>query len=147
LLFSCYDVDDPEFSPAGCCQASFLGLSYAEPWMRVPPTQYHDTKYRFAESMLKTLYRVFPETQNHIEELEVGTPLTILRYLGHPGGAIYGFDQTIKDSELFLEQTSPIKGLVHTGAWAGSGGFQPTLMSGMSTANAVVNSLSQKGRK
>jgi phytoene dehydrogenase-like protein len=141
LMFTCYDVDDPEFSPAGACQATLVGLAYAEPWLNVPPAQYFDTKNRIAGEMLETLYRVFPKCRDHIEELEVGTPLTHMRYLGHPGGAAYGFDQYAKDSEFFMDRKSPIKGLFHVGAWAGMGGFQPTLMSGFSTSGAVVRSL------
>nr|HPI94560.1 NAD(P)/FAD-dependent oxidoreductase [Deltaproteobacteria bacterium] len=68
-------------------------------------------------------------------------PLTHLRYLGHPGGAIYGFDQYAKDSQYFLTNRSAIRGLYFAGAWVGGGGFQPTLTSGRSTARAVLKSL------
>ncbi len=141
MLFTCYDVDDPDFSPKGACQGALISLAYSDPWLKIPPTQYFEEKYKFAEKMLSVLYQVFPDCRNHIEEIEVGTPLTHMRYLGHPGGAIYGFDQWTKDSELFLEKRSPIKGLYHAGAWIGSGGFQPTLMSGASAAKAVIRSL------
>ena len=141
MLFTCYDVDDPDFSPPGACQATLVGLAYAEPWLSVPPHQYFDTKNRVAGQMLETLYRVFPKCRDHIEELEVGTPVTHMRYLGHPGGAAYGFDQHAKDTEFFLDRKSPLKGLFHVGAWSGMGGFQPTLMSGFSTSRAVVRSL------
>ncbi|MCP3952859.1 MAG: NAD(P)/FAD-dependent oxidoreductase [Desulfobacterales bacterium] len=141
MLFSCYDVDDPDFSPPGTCQAALVGLAYAEPWLTVPPHQYADTKYRIAGDMLETLYRVFPKCRDHIEELEVATPITHIRYLGHPGGAAYGFDKYTKDNEYFLDRKSPIRGLFHVGAWSGMGGFQPTLMSGFSASRAVVRSL------
>lgn len=141
MLFSCYDVDDPEFSPPGTCQAAFLTLTYAEPWLSISPNQYNDAKYKYAENMLKILYQVFPECENHVEEIEVGTPLTHMRYLGHPGGAIYGFENMTKDSDLFMDKKSPIKGLFTAGSWSSTGGFQPTLMAGNSTAKAVIRSL------
>lgn len=140
-LFSCYDVDDPEFSPKGSSQASFLTLNYGDPWYSVPPAQYFDTKYQYAEGLLKVLDGAFPKCRTHIEEIEVATPLTHMRYLGHPGGAIYGFDQFARDSEMFLSRKSPIKGLYHAGAWAGSGGFQPTLMSGQAAARSIIRTL------
>lgn len=143
MLFSCYDVDDPQFSPAGCCQGALISLAYGEPWLKVPPGQYHEKKYEFARHMLKVLYKVFPECENHIEEIDVATPLTHMRYLGHPGGAIYGFDHFGKDTDIFIEKSSPFKGLFHAGAWVGSGGFQPTLMSGVSAGRAVIRSLNQ----
>ena len=143
MLFSCYDVEDSTFSPPGTCQAALVAMAYAEPWLSVPPAQYADTKYRIAGGMLETLYRVFPRCRDHIEELDVATPLTHMRYLGHPGGAVYGFDQYAKDNDFFLDRSSPIDGLYHVGAWAGMGGFQPTLMSGYSTARKVAGSLKQ----
>ncbi|MBU2549106.1 MAG: NAD(P)/FAD-dependent oxidoreductase [Proteobacteria bacterium] len=138
---TCYDVADPEFSPPGACQVVVISLQYAEPWLTVPPARYAETKYRYAEYLLDRAERVYPGLRNHIEECEVATPLTHLRYLGHPGGAIYGFDQYAKDSNLFWERTSAIKGLYFAGAWVGSGGFQPTLESGVLAARAILRDM------
>ena len=145
-LFTCYDVSDPEFSPPGTCQAALVALQYAEPWLSVPPSQYTDTKYRIARGMLELAEKVFPDLREYIEEIEVATPLTHMRYLGHPGGAIYGFDPYVKDSRLFVSPRCPIKGLYFAGAWANMGGFQPTLESGVSAARAILKSIeTQRG--
>ncbi len=141
ILFSCYDVDDPEFSPKGSCQAALLTAAYAEPWLNVPVSKYYETKNRYAQSMLALLYKVFPKCRDHIEEIEVATPLTFIRYLGHPGGAIYGFDQFAKDDDLFMGKKSPISGLYHVGSWAGMGGFQPTLQAGNTVGKIILKSL------
>ncbi len=141
VLFSCYDVDDPEFSPKGSCQAALLAAAYAEPWLNVPASKYYETKNRYAQSMLDLLYKVFPKCRDHIEEIEVATPLTFIRYLGHPGGAIYGFDQFAKDDDLFIEKKSSLGGLYHVGSWAGMGGFQPTLQSGNVVGKIILKSL------
>jgi phytoene dehydrogenase-like protein len=139
-LFTCYDVADPDFSPPGTCQAALVALQYADPWYSVSPQQYADAKYRYAEGMVQLAERVFPGLRDHLEELEAATPLTHLRYLGHPGGAIYGLDQDAH-TQPFLTNRSPIKGLFFAGAWAGSGGFQPTLTSGRSTARSILKDL------
>ena len=139
-LFTCYDVADPDFSPPGTCQAALVALQYADPWYSVSPQQYADAKYRYAEGMVQLAERVFPGLRDHLEELEAATPLTHLRYLGHPGGAIYGLDQNAY-TQPFLTNRSPIKGLFFAGAWAGSGGFQPTLTSGRSTARSILKDL------
>jgi prolycopene isomerase len=81
--------------------------------------------------------KTYPGFRNALEEVEVSTPLTHLRYLGHPGGSFYGFDQYAKDSNLFVSPLSGIEGLYFAGAWAGMGGFQPTLESGVAAAKAV----------
>ena len=136
-LLTCYDVDDPEFSPVGSCQAALVTLQYAQPWMSVPPSKYYDTKYRFAGTMIDLAEKVFPDIRKHLEEAEPATPLTHMRYLGHPGGSIYGSEHFTRETSLFVESKSAIQGLYFTGAWNGSGGFQPTLQSGASAARSI----------
>lgn len=142
MVLSCYDIADPEFSPLGTCQVNVVTLKYGEPWLRIPPRQYHDVKYRCAESMLKRIEKIYPGARNHIEEIEVGTPLTHMRYLGHPEGAIYGYEQLTKDSLFFQPgRYSSIKGLFFAGGWSGDCGFEPTLRSGISAAKSIVRRL------
>jgi len=140
-LLSCYDVSDPDFSPPGASQAALVSLQYADPWLTVPPHQYTDVKYRYADGLLELAEFIAPGLRRHIEEMDIATPLTHMRYLGHPGGAIYGFEQYAKDSNMFIEPRSPIKGLYITGSWVASGGFQPTLDSGVSVAKAVLKAM------
>ncbi|MFH1092371.1 MAG: NAD(P)/FAD-dependent oxidoreductase [Pseudomonadota bacterium] len=142
LVLSCYDVADPGFSPPGTCQCNVVTLKYGEPWLRLPPARYFEVKYRCAEAMLRRVEEVFPGFRAHIEEIEVGTPLTHMRYLGHPAGAVYGYEQQTKDSLFFQPgRQSPLKGLYFAGGWAGDCGFQSTLESGQATARAVLRSL------
>jgi len=136
-LLTCYDVDDPDFSPQGSCQASLVTLQYAQPWMKVPTSKYNDTKYRFAENLIDLAEKVFPDIRKHIEEAEPATPLTHMRYLGHPGGSVYGSEHFTRETILFVKAKSMIQGLYFAGAWNGSGGFQPTLQSGASAARSI----------
>ncbi|PKN69576.1 MAG: NAD(P)/FAD-dependent oxidoreductase [Deltaproteobacteria bacterium HGW-Deltaproteobacteria-12] len=136
-LLTCYDVDDPDFSPRGACQASLVTLQYMQPWLTVPPEKYYDAKYRFADKLIDLAAKVFPDLRKHLEEAEPATPLTHMRYLGHPGGSIYGSEHFTRETGMFLQSKSMIQGLHFTGAWNGSGGFQPTLQSGASAARQV----------
>lgn len=142
VAFSCYDVADPSFSPKGTCQVALVTLKYAEPWLRVPPSQYASLKYRYADGMIRQLEKLCPGVREHIEEIEVATPLTFMRYLGSPYGAIYGFEQYMKDS-LFFEASRqmPIKGLYLAGGWVTDCGFAPTLKSGVSAAGAILRKM------
>lgn len=140
-LLTCYDACDPEFSPAGICQVVVVMLQYADPWYTIPAHRYAEVKYRYADGVIDLAERVFPGIRNHIEEVEAASPLTHMRYLGHPGGAIYGQDQFAKDSAFFLSNRSPVQGLFFAGSWVGSGGFQPTLTSGRSTARSVLKDM------
>ncbi|MBN1533442.1 MAG: NAD(P)/FAD-dependent oxidoreductase [Spirochaetes bacterium] len=141
FIISCYDVSDPDFSPPGTCQAALVTMKYAEPWLRLPPSQYASVKYRCAEQLLARSEEVFPGLWGHLEEMEIATPITHMRYLGHPGGGPYGFDQYAKDSTMFVSPKPPIVGLYGAGAWYGSAGYQPTLMSGASAARAILKEL------
>jgi phytoene dehydrogenase-like protein len=141
MLLSCYDIITPDFSAAGTSQVALVTLKYGEPWLSVPPGRYVKEKYRIADNMLKKAERVFPDLRGHIEEIEVATPLTHLRYLGHPRGSVYGFEQLVKDSNLFIPTRSLIRGLYGAGAWVGYPGFQPTLESGVSAARALLSDM------
>ena len=123
-LLTCYDVSDPDFSPPGTCQAAFVTLQYGDPWYLVPPHQYYDTKYRYAEGMMSLAEKVFPGIRGHIEEMEIATPMTHLRYLGHLGGAIYGHDQYTKDTQYFM--ATPLRSRACILRALGLPSFQPT---------------------
>ena len=143
-LLSCYNVFDPDFSPPGTCQAALVTLQFADPWLSLPSSQYFGTKYRIAQGMLNLAEQVFPGMTKHLEEVEVATPLTHMRYLGHPGGAIYGFEQYAKDSSFFESRRSFVQGLYFAGSWVAPGGYQTTLQSGVSAARAILKSLNKR---
>jgi phytoene dehydrogenase-like protein len=94
--------------------------------------------------MIDLARQVFPKITQHLEEVEASTPLTHMRYLGHPGGAIYGFDQYAKDSYFFEDRRSPVQGLYFAGSWVAPGGYQTTLQSGVSAARAILKSMSKR---
>jgi len=145
MVLSCYDVSDPEFSPPGTCQANVVTLKYGDPWLRIPPRQYNDVKFRCADAMLRRIEEIYPGVREHIEEIEVGTPLTHMRYLGHPLGAIYGYEMLTKDALFFQPgRYSPVEGLYFAGGWAGDNGFEPTLRSGIAAAKSIIRRLEQK---
>lgn len=148
MVMSCYDVADPDFSPPGTCQLNIVTLKYGEPWLRSPPADYFKIKYRCAEGMLRRVEEIFPGIRAHIEEIEVATPLTHMRYLGHPAGAIYGYEQLAKDSLFFQPgRYSPIDGLFFAGGWVGDCGFEPTLRSGISAAKSIIKRMGQNRKK
>ncbi|MEJ2284798.1 MAG: NAD(P)/FAD-dependent oxidoreductase [Desulfobacterales bacterium] len=145
MVLSCYDISDPQFSPPGTCQANVVTLKYGEPWLRIPPRQYNDVKFRCADAMLQRIEAIYPGARNHIEEIEVGTPLTHMRYLGHPLGAIYGYEMLTKDALFFQPgRYSAIDGLFFAGGWAGDNGFEPTLRSGIAAAKSIIKRLGKK---
>ena len=138
VFASCYDVNSIGLSPPGASQVMLITLQYAEPWERLDPAQYAQAKFAYAQSMLDTMGHLCPGVRDVIEELEVATPLTMMRYLGHPGGAFYGFDQDATDGWPIRNAESHVPGLYLAGAWAMAGGFQPTLEAGVRVARRIL---------
>ena len=143
-MLTCYNHDDPTFAPEGKSSLSLLCLQYSQAWEDLPVEEYAQAKYDFADKLIDHAERVFPNIRKNIEEVEVATPLTMMRYLNTPGGAIYGFQQNTQDAVMFRERINAISGLHMAGCWNGMGGFQPTYMIGESTARAVLKKIKNK---
>jgi len=141
LLMSCYNLVDPGFSPPGTSQVAVVTLKYGDTWLQVPPDRYAAKKYECADIILKRLAEFYPDLRDHIEEIEIATPITSMRYLGTQKGSIYAYDHFIKDSDFFVQNKTHIKGLFGAGGWFGMIGFQPTLTSGVVAAKAVLKEL------
>lgn len=144
FLFTCYNVTDPEFSPPGTSVIVLTAANYARPWYYVPPERYFDVKNAYADGMLNVAEEYFPGFRDHIEVIEVATPITNMRYTGNPGGTIYGFDQYLSDSGLLrLRHKAPIDGLFFASAWTiPGGGYQPCITAGSIAGGRALAKLS-----
>ncbi|HHO76734.1 MAG TPA: NAD(P)/FAD-dependent oxidoreductase [Deltaproteobacteria bacterium] len=146
MVATCYTVDDASVSPEGTSLVTLACLKYADPWIELPPEQYYETKYAQADKLISEIEKHFPGFRDHIEEMEVATPLTHMRYLNHPGGAIYGFNQDINSTGPFFPGRSFIKNLAFTSGWVGVCGFGPNYMLGYSTARRTLKNLKSEGK-
>ncbi|MEV6059931.1 NAD(P)/FAD-dependent oxidoreductase [Nocardia asteroides] len=140
ICVSAYDVSPIGFAPAGATHISLMTLQYADIWRHVAPAEYARTKFGYAQTLLDQCETIAPGIRDAIEEVDVATPLTMMRYLGHPGGAIYGYDQDATEGWLFRnsERNTHVPGLHVAGSWAGIGGFQPTLEAGARVARRLM---------
>ncbi|MDR2771345.1 MAG: NAD(P)-binding protein [Clostridiales Family XIII bacterium] len=139
---TCYNIDDKDYSPEGTCVLTTLTSKLTEPFAALPPERYFDAKFAYAEKMLDYLYDFYPKVKDHIEEIEIFTPMTIQRYIGSQSGAIYGVDSHIKDLiATKLNARSPFKGLYFCGASFMFGGFHTTMMGGNTAARVILNDL------
>ena len=138
IIATNYTVDDPLVSPKGTSIITAGTLKYADAWEKLSPEEYYKTKYRLASRIIDRLETRFPGLRSHIEEIEIATPLTHMRYLGHPGGAIYGFEQDLKSSVFFFPQQSFLEGLTFASGWVNTCGFGPNYMYGDKIANSIL---------
>ncbi|WP_181723045.1 MULTISPECIES: phytoene desaturase family protein [Nocardia] len=140
ICVSSYDVAPIGFAPTGATHVSLMTLQYADIWKNVSPSEYARAKFAYAETLLDLCETITPGIRDAIEEVDVATPLTMMRYLGHPGGAIYGYDQDATEGWLFRnsERRTHVPGLHLAGSWSGIGGFQPTLEAGARVARRLL---------
>lgn len=148
MALSCYNVVWPEISPPGTSIVVLTALMHGEPWLKVDPHKYVDTKNRLADAMIRTAEKVAPGIRDYAEVVEVSTPITNMRYTGALFGSIYGFDQPPWDSTVFrLGHRGPLDGLYFVGAWTQpGGGFEPCMMSGQMAAQAILRNVKKARR-
>lgn len=138
LINTCYSVDDPKISPLGTSVITAGTLKYGKPWMELSPDEYYETKYKAGNIIVDRLEKKYPGFRSHIEEIEIATPLTHMRYLNHPEGAIYGFEQDIKSSVFFFPREDKINNLTFSNGWVNICGFGPNYLYGNTIAEKIL---------
>jgi len=139
MLLCCPNVVAPEISPAGTSLVTLSAMTYGRPWAELAPERYLDTKRQLADHMLSWAEEIAPGLRDAVEVLEIGSPLTMMRYAGHPYGAIYGFENfPVSHTMLRPPPIGPLRGLFFAGAWTNpGGGYWPAISSGQITGEIV----------
>ncbi|RJP26802.1 MAG: FAD-binding protein [Actinobacteria bacterium] len=142
-----YNVLDPEFSPPGTCVVTLTSLGFADPWLKLSPSEYVEAKNTMASRFIDLAARVAPGIRDHIEVVEVATPLTHMRYTGNVAGAVYGYENSVAEAAVQrLPHRGPIEGLYFAGAWTrNGGGFQPCIDAGHDAAVDIVEDMERGG--
>ncbi len=125
------NVDDSLVSP-GKSSLGLFTLVGTSNWHSLSKMEYREKKQELTQVLIDKASKVLPGLVDHIEVCEAGTPRTMTKFTNNPGGAIYGFEQNIKQSGLFrrFPQKYPLKGLYQVGAWTFPGaGFIGTMLS------------------
>jgi len=125
-----YDNLYKEYSPGGKNTINIMLLHGYEPWKKFEAdyfkgnkTAYKAEKERLARILIERVEKtLLPGLSKAVEVMEVGTPLTNVRYTGNYRGAIYGWDQTVDNSTpRRLGHATPIRNLYLSGAWTSPG--------------------------
>jgi all-trans-retinol 13,14-reductase len=145
-----YDSIYRGYSPPGKNTVNLLTLQGYGPWERFEAdyragrkTAYNREKERMADVLIrKAEEALLPGLSNAIEVMEIGTPLTNVRYTGHHRGAIYGWDQTVNNSgSTRVGHATPIEGLYMAGAWSRPGhGYGAVIPSGLECFAEILRS-------
>ncbi|RJR39668.1 MAG: FAD-dependent oxidoreductase [Desulfobacteraceae bacterium] len=138
-----YSASDPDYAPPGTTMMSISTGTYGSTWLGLSPSEYDATKRALAEQLIGRAERVVPGLRDHIEEMEIGTPLTNIRYTGNYGGSFVGFGETRTIDPKRINTRGPLEGLYFTGSWVNGGAIPVCTMSGMMAAMAVMEDLSR----
>lgn len=141
LVATCYTVDDPSISPKGTSMITAGTLKYGEDWEKLSPEEYYKAKYEAGRRIVARLEELYPGFTSHIEEMEIATPLTHMRYLGHPGGAIYGYVQDLRQSVFFFPNQSKIENLEFASGWVNACGFGPNYVYADNVAKRIAKEI------
>lgn len=143
-----YDNLFPGYSPKGKNTVSLTLLqgydhwkSYESDYWKGNKKAYRAEKERMADLLIRQAEKiVLPGLSKAIEVQEIATPLTNVRFTGNYRGAIYGWDQTLDNSNpRRLPHVTPIKSLYLSGAWtAPGGGYGAVIPSGLECFGEIM---------
>ena len=140
----CLNLAIPDCSPEGTTQM-VLTISYTgDAWADVSEEDYMRIKREIADKMIDNLETIMGyKVREHIEEIEIASPVTFARYMGSPQGSIYGYCSLKWDGmssrTLAAGMEPTIPGLFFVGGHGTSlSGYFPTYTSGNRTAFQIM---------
>jgi phytoene dehydrogenase-like protein len=101
-------------------------------WAELDEEQYKLAKLRWYDRLTASAVRFVPDFRGSVVDADMFTPVTIRRYTGHEGGAMYGSAQKRYDGATHL------KNLFICGNDQGMVGIVGTILSGISIANRFL---------
>jgi prolycopene isomerase len=130
-----YSVVDPTAAPAGknvIGITSQLPYEYQNTWRwNESYDSYIDLKTEIGWKYIERAEQYVPGLTDHIEVMEVQTPVTVQGYTLNPRGTIFGWDHTVDQTFAGrLANQTPIDNLLLVGAWTNPGAGQSAVIIG-----------------
>lgn len=149
----CLNIANPDCSPPGTTILYITTLFRPEVWFNVRQEEYVNIKNKIAEKLIIQFEKATNSNlRNHIEEIEIATPITFARYTRTYNGVIYGYELESWDSILprlmMMNEDNYINGLEFCGGfWRNAYGYSSTLASGSLAAKLTLAKLMKRGDK
>jgi all-trans-retinol 13,14-reductase len=100
---------------------------------------YMDYKEFFKKRMLEELLKYYPQLEDHIDYIDIGTPLTFNKYIGTTRGECYGLEGTKERyKNLDIRPETGVDNLYITGQDLTTLGFTGALMSAVLTVSSML---------
>ncbi len=145
ILISNYSVPDPEAAPDGKNAITITAqLSYEcnDGWRwNESYEMYREYRDQVAQILIERAEKILPGLSDHIEVIDISSPLTIERFTLNPRGSWAGFDLAASDDVGWIYEEnhrSPFPNLFFAGAWASESGIGIVLESGEIAARLVL---------
>lgn len=138
-----YSATDRNYGPEGTTIMSLCTVQSGEFWSNLDPTDYYEMKDKLADKMIAMTEKVLScDIRSYIHTMEVGTPLTNMRYTGNLGGSYQGFAQTRKAiGKQRLSNRSPINGLYFSSMWINGGSYPYSMLTARDTVNQLLEDM------
>lgn len=136
LIFVDYSQINSGLTPEGKSFGVLATTDYGKDWENLSKDNYKKKKEEVSQAMIARLEKLVPGIKENIEYYELGTAKTVERYTLNPGGATYGFAQTLQQAgDKRFGQSMPVKNLHIASAWGfPGGGFTGAILSGYLTS-------------
>jgi phytoene dehydrogenase-like protein len=139
---------DPSMAPAGKTVFTLMLPANYDFWneLKKDKEKYQEEKKSAGDSVIRALSEIYPDIEGQVEEVDVATPMTFVRYTGNWKGSYQGWVFNKKALTMMAQQTLPgLKNFYMTGHWVAPGGGLP---SGLITGrNAIKMICKQEGRR
>ena len=145
FIIADYTETDPTTAPAGkssIALTTYLPYDLENTWnWSLDYSQYTEFKNEIAEIFIERAEAYLPGLSEHIEVMEVGSPVTNYAFSLNPAGTIFGWSNTPGQGTILrLEQQTPIDNVLLAGAWTFPGGGQSSVISsGIGAAEAILD--------
>lgn len=149
VIFLCYNVASPDFSPKGTSVVSFTFFADPKFFEALDEESYFRTKTEIGSVMIDLLKsKLNIDISNHIEEVEIATPWTFSRYLNTPKGSVYGHEVRGWDNviarTLNIENDYAVPGLYPIGCDSFKGdGYSSAYMIGKEIADLALERINR----
>jgi phytoene dehydrogenase-like protein len=107
-------------------------LANYDRWAALGEEEYRLAKLRWYDRLVASAVRFVPDFRSAVIDTDIFTPMTIQRFTGHEGGAVYGAAQKRYDG------TTHLKNLFICGNDQGMVGVIGTILSGISITNRYL---------
>ena len=127
---------------------SVVGVDEISNWRGLSREEEAARRNAWLDAILGELEQHYPGFAGAVAEKSFMSAASMERYLGTPGGAIYGFEPVPPATPVWkgMPRTAktPIAGLFLASSWGGSGGFSGAMASGAEAAELAMAVLQRK---